>query len=69
MKGENEWGSLQAGHRATLLIVAGNPAEHISDTRKIEIVMQDGAIVDRLSLKYDPKKDAGYHMVPGLLNP
>ena len=69
MKGENEWGSLQAGHRATLLIVAGNPAEHISDTRKIEIVMQDGAIVDRLSLKYDPKKDAGYHMVPGLFNP
>jgi hypothetical protein len=31
--------------------------------------MQDGAIVDRLSLKYDPKKDAGYHMVPGLFNP
>jgi hypothetical protein len=25
--------------------------------------------VDRLSLKYDPKKDAGYHMVPGLFNP
>jgi hypothetical protein len=31
--------------------------------------MQDGTIVDRTSLKYDPKKDAGYHVVPGLFNP
>ena len=69
MKGENEWGTVQAGRRATLLIVAGNPAEHISDTRKIETVMQDGTIVDRMSLKYDPKKDAGFHVVPGLFNP
>jgi imidazolonepropionase-like amidohydrolase len=69
MKGENEWGSLQAGRRATLLIVAGNPAEHISDTRKIETVMQDGTILDRASLKYDSKKDAGFHVVPGLFNP
>lgn len=69
MKGENEWGTVQAGRRATLLIVAGNPAEHISDTRKIETVMQDGTIVDRVSLKYDAKKDAGYHVVPGLFNP
>ena len=69
MKGENEWGTVQAGRRATLLIVAGNPAEHISDTRKIETVMQDGTILDRVSLKYDGKKDAGYHVVPGLFNP
>ncbi len=69
MKGENEWGTVQAGKRAKLLIVAGNHAEHISDTRKIETVMQDGTIVDRVSLKYDAKKDAGYHVVPGLFNP
>lgn len=69
MKAENEWGSVQAGRRATLLIVAGNPAERISDTRNIETVMQDGTILDRMSLKYDPKKDAGYHVVPGLFNP
>ncbi|MGE5054498.1 MAG: amidohydrolase family protein [Acidobacteriota bacterium] len=69
MKGENEWGTVQAGRQATLLIVAGNPAEHISDTRKIETVMQDGTIVDRVSLKYDAKKDGGFHAVPGLFNP
>jgi imidazolonepropionase-like amidohydrolase len=69
MKSENEWGSLQAGRRATLLIIAGNPAERISDTRKIETVIQDGKIVDRTALKYDTKTDGGYRAVPGLFNP
>lgn len=69
MKAENEWGSLQPGRRATLLIVNGNPADHISDTRKIETLIQDGRIVDRSTLKYDAKKDAGYRVVPGLFNP
>jgi len=69
MKAEDEWGTVQAGRRATLLIVAGNPAEHISDTRKVETVMQDGTILDRASLKYDPRKDPGVHAVPGLFNP
>ncbi len=69
MKAEQEWGSVQAGRRAMLLIVAGNPAEHISDTRKIETVIQDGKILDRAALKFDPKKDAGYHALPGLFNP
>jgi len=69
MKAENEWGSVQAGRRATLLIVAGNPAEHISDTRKIEVVIQDGKILNRTGLKYDAKKDAGFRVVPGLFNP
>jgi imidazolonepropionase-like amidohydrolase len=69
MKAENEWGTLQAGRRATLLIIAGNPVERISDTRKIETVIQDGKIVDRTALKYDTKTDAGYRAVPGLFNP
>jgi hypothetical protein len=69
MKAEQEWGSVGAGRRATLLIVAGNPAEHISDTRKIETVIQDGKVIDRAALKYDPNKDAGFRVVPGLFNP
>ncbi len=69
MNAEQEWGSVQAGRRATLLIVAGNPAEHISDTRKIETVILDGKVLDRAALKFDTKKDAGYHVVPGLFNP
>jgi hypothetical protein len=69
MKAEKEWGSVQAGRRATMLIVAGNPAERISDTRKIETVIQDGKIVDRAALKYDAQRDAGFRVVPGLFNP
>jgi hypothetical protein len=69
MEAEQEWGSLQAGRRAMLLIVAGNPAEHISDTRKIETVIQDGKVLDRAALKYDPKKDPGFRVLPGLFNP
>ncbi|HEY8715526.1 MAG TPA: amidohydrolase family protein, partial [Candidatus Acidoferrum sp.] len=69
MKAEKEWGSVQAGRRATMLIVAGNPAERISDTRKIETVIQDGKVVDRGALKYDAQKDAGFRVVPGLFNP
>ncbi len=69
LKAENEWGSLQPGRLATLLIVAGNPAERISDTRKIEIVIQNGKLLDRAALKYDAKKDPGYRVVPGLFNP
>ncbi len=65
MKAENEWGSLQAGRRANVLIVAGNPAVNISDTRKIETVILEGRVLDRASLRFDPKKDPGYRAVPG----
>src|ERR1700730_3218596 len=69
MKAEGEWGSVQAGRRATVLIVAGNPTERISDTRKIETVIRDGKIVNRAALKYSSQNDAGYRALPGLFNP
>ena len=69
MKADKEWGSLQAGLRATLILVGGQPDKNISDTRKIEMVIQDGKILDRNSLKFDAKRDPGYRVVPGLFNP
>jgi imidazolonepropionase-like amidohydrolase len=69
MKAEKEWGSLQAGLRATLILVAGQPDKNISDTRKIELVIQDGKVLDRAALRYDPKIDAGYRVVPGTFVP
>jgi imidazolonepropionase-like amidohydrolase len=69
MKAESEWGSLQPGRRANLLIVAGRPAERISDTHKVETVILDGKILDRSSLRFDPKRDPGFRAVPGLFNP
>jgi hypothetical protein len=65
MHAEEEWGSLQAGRTASLLIVAGNPAERISDTRKIETVILNGKMLDRNSLRFDPKRDPGFRTVTG----
>jgi len=65
MHAEEEWGSLQAGRAANVLIVAGNPAERISDTRKVETVILNGKILDRGSLRFDPKRDPGFRAVNG----
>ncbi len=65
MHAEEEWGSLQAGRIANIVIVAGNPAESISDTRKVEVVILKGKILDRASLRFDPKRDPGFRAVSG----
>jgi len=69
MKAENDWGSLIAGRRANVLIVAGHPAEKISDSRKIETVIFNGKILDRAALRFDPLRDPGFRVLPGLFNP
>lgn len=65
MHAESEWGSLQLGRRANLVIIAGNPAANISDTRKIDSVILDGRILNRAALKFDPARDPGFRAVPG----
>lgn len=65
MRADEDWGSLQAGRAANVLIVAGNPAERISDTRKVETVILNGKILDRASLRFDPKLDPGFRAVGG----
>jgi imidazolonepropionase-like amidohydrolase len=69
MKAEKDWGSLVAGRRANVLIVAGKPAEKISDSRKIETVIFNGKILDRAALRFDPQRDPGFRVLPGLFNP
>ncbi len=68
MHAEQEWGSLQPGRVANLVIVAGNPAARISDTRKIETVIMNGKVLDRAVLRYDAKKDPGFRAVAGNFN-
>ncbi len=65
MHAEQEWGSLQAGRLANLVIVSGNPAVRISDSRKIDMVILNGKVLNRASLRYDPKKDPGFRAVTG----
>ena len=65
MHAEEEWGSLEAGRKANVLIVAGNPAARISDTRKVETVILNGKRLERAGLRFDPKRDPGFRAVNG----
>jgi hypothetical protein len=46
MKHDREKGSIEAGKQADLIIVDGNPAERITDIRRIRKVVQNGVIYD-----------------------
>jgi hypothetical protein len=50
LRREHEFGSLQPGLSADLLLVEGNPAENIDDTRNVREVFMRGKQVDRDSL-------------------
>ncbi|MDX2312801.1 MAG: amidohydrolase family protein, partial [Gammaproteobacteria bacterium] len=51
LRREHEFGSLQVGHSADILIVEGNPAKNISDSRNVRHVFFKGNRVDRDALK------------------
>ena len=52
LRRDNEFGSLQKGMSADLLIVEGDPAKDISDTRNVRHVFLRGQQVDRGSLRF-----------------
>jgi imidazolonepropionase-like amidohydrolase len=60
---ESEWGTVEPGKFADLLLVDGDPSKRISDTRNIVMVIQGGRVVDRAALRYDPRRDPQYHPV------
>jgi imidazolonepropionase-like amidohydrolase len=45
-------GSIESGKIADLLIVRGNPADRISDTRNIEYVIKGDKLLNREFLKH-----------------
>lgn len=59
MEDEDEWGTLEAGKRADILLVNGRPDKSISDTRKIELVIQKGRVLERERLAFDSQLDTG----------
>ncbi|HVO47922.1 MAG TPA: amidohydrolase family protein [Steroidobacteraceae bacterium] len=61
--GATDWGTLQPGKQATLIIVDGRPDRNISDTRRIAAVFVRGRKIDRDSLKLRNQNDPGYEPV------
>ena len=49
----DEWGELEVGKLANLIVVDGDPDRRISDTRRIVFVIKEGAIIDRTALRLD----------------
>lgn len=50
LRADDEYGSLREGLVADILIVSGNPATNISDTRNVEHVIVRGGLLDRKKL-------------------
>jgi imidazolonepropionase-like amidohydrolase len=48
-----EWGTLEVGKLANLVIVDGKPDQRIGDTRHIALVLKDGVVLDRVALRLD----------------
>src|SRR6266480_2642202 len=61
--GAGDWGTIEAGKAATLIVVDGRPDRNISDTRKVVEVMLLGRKIDRESLKMAHQNDPGYEPV------
>ena len=48
---DKEWGAIEAGKRADLLLLAGNPLQNIGNTEKIEGVVLQGKWMERKTLQ------------------
>jgi imidazolonepropionase-like amidohydrolase len=48
-----EWGTLEPGKLANLILVDGKPDQRIADTHNVVIVIKEGAVIDRLALRLD----------------
>ena len=57
---EDEWGRIAEGLVANIVLVEGNPAGQIADTRRIRYVIQNGRVVDREALAFDARTDPGF---------
>lgn len=60
LKEASIWGTLEAGKRADILIINGDPTIRISETRNIALVIQGGRVLDRNVLRYDHSRDPGF---------
>jgi imidazolonepropionase-like amidohydrolase len=61
--GATDWGTIEPGKLATMIVVDGRPDRHISDTHRVVEVMIRGRHIDRESLTIKHQNDPGYEPV------
>jgi imidazolonepropionase-like amidohydrolase len=61
--GANDWGTIQPGKLATLIVIDGRPDREISDSRKVVAVYLAGRKIDRESLKLTRQNDPGFEPI------
>lgn len=61
--GATDWGTIEPGKLANLIVVDGRPDHNISDTRKVTAVMIRGRSLDLEGLKLVHQNDPGYEPV------
>ena len=52
MNADKEWGTLEPGKIANILLIDGKPDQNIRETRRITLVMKQGEVIDRDKLKF-----------------
>ncbi len=52
-----EWGTLEPGKLANILLVTGRPDRNIGETRHVAMVIREGKLLDRELLRFDVRTD------------
>jgi imidazolonepropionase-like amidohydrolase len=61
--GANDWGTIQPGKLATLIVIDGRPDRDISQTRRVVSVYVAGKPIDRDGLRLARQNDPGYQPI------
>jgi len=59
----SDWGTLEPGKLADLLVINGKPDQNIQETHNVEMVFKAGTLLDRAQLKFNPARDPGFRVV------
>jgi imidazolonepropionase-like amidohydrolase len=60
MNASADWGTLEPGKLANVLMVDGQPDRNIQDTQNVAMVIKEGVILDRQQLKFNAASDPGF---------
>jgi imidazolonepropionase-like amidohydrolase len=60
MNASADWGTLEPGKLANVLVINGQPDQSIQDTHNVETVIKEGVVLDRQRLKFNAARDPGF---------